>query len=223
MNTDELITHLSRDRRRRPLFAPTAMVIIAAVIALIIALIQSVAWLTPRADLVSALMAENHVFVLKLAFTIGVVFAALPIVCDLSIPGRRLGLWSLLTAAPFAIIMILALRELAGVPTREWSHHVGLASWLECLWQIPALAIPAFAILTIVVRRLAPTDLARTGACIGLVAGGIGAVGYVFHCDDDSIAFIATAYTLAIFEMTILGALLGPRLLRWTAQYRRSQ
>lgn len=51
---------------------------------------------------------------------------------------------------------------------------------------IPALAVPALAILALLVRRLAPTSLSMTGAYIGLAAGGIGAVRYTFHCDDDS-------------------------------------
>ena len=91
---------------------------------------------------------------------------------------------------------------------------------LECLWQIPALAIPAFVILTFAVRYLAPTNLIRTGAYMGLVAGGIGAIGYAFHCHDDSVAFVAVSYTLAIAEMTVVGALLGPRILRWTSHSR---
>lgn len=216
MNTDELIARLSRDSQQRPFVAPAVRVMIAVIAALIIALTLSLAWLTPRADLVSAMIGENHIFILKLAFPLGVVFATIPIVRDLSVPGRPVRLWSLLTAAPFLMVLTFALRELAEQPVSEWSHHVGFGSWVECLWQIPALAIPAFALLAIVVRRLAPTNLTMTGAYIGLAAGGIGAVGYTFHCDDDSIAFVAAFYSLAIFEMTILGVLLGPKVLRWT-------
>jgi hypothetical protein len=81
---------------------------------------------------------------------------------------------------------------------------------------VPLLSIPAFAILIILARRLAPTNLTRAGAYIGLMAGGFGAAGYALHCGEDSMLFVATAYTLAISEMAVLGALLGPRLLRWT-------
>ncbi len=215
MNTENLIQYLSRNARPQPSLSPAAAVMIAAIAALVVALVLSIVWLTPRADLVIAEIGQNHVFLLKIAFALAVVFSALPVVRDLSIPGRRLGFWTLLTVLPFTAIAILAVHELWHLSVRQWSHHVGLASTLECLWQIPALAIPALAILMIAVRRLAPTDLVRTGAYIGLAAGGIGALGYAFHCHDDSLAFVAIFYTLAIFEMTILGALLGPKLLKW--------
>lgn len=80
---------------------------------------------------------------------------------------------------------------------------------------MPALALPAFVILTIAVRRLAPTNLIHAGAYVGLISGGVGGIGYALHCHDDSLAFVAVAYTLAISEMTILGALMGPRILHW--------
>jgi len=215
MNTDDLVARLSRDARRQPTFAPAVPVFIAAVAALFVATILSIVWLRPRADLFTILATDNHTFLLKIAFTFAVVFSALPIIRDLAVPGRRLGNWSLLAFIPFVVVGILALNEKPGGHTHGTSHHADLSSWLECLWQIPALAIPAFAILLIVVRSLAPTNLRLTGAYVGLAAGGIGAVGYVFHCDHDSMAFIAMFYSLAIFEMTVLGALFGPRVLRW--------
>lgn len=216
MNTDDLITHLSQDVRRRPSLAPAVPVLIAAIAALVIALILSVAWLRPRADLLAILTADNHAFLLKIAFTLGVVFSVLPIIRDLSVPGRRLGNWSLLALIPFAVIGILALNEGSGGHALGAPHHTDFAAWLKCLWQIPALSIPAFALLLIVVRSLAPTNLGLIGAYVGLAAGGIGAVGYAFHCDHDSMTFIATFYSLAIFEMALLGALFGPRVLRWS-------
>lgn len=215
MSTDDLIARLSRDARRRPALAPAVPVFVAAVAALFAALILSVVWLRPRADLFTILTTDNHAFLLKIAFAFAVVFSVLPIIRDLAVPGRRLGNWSLLAAIPFVVVGILALNERLSTHTHWTAHHADLSSWFECLWQIPALAIPAFAFLLIVVRSLAPTNLRLAGAYVGLAAGGIGAVGYAFHCDHDSMAFIAMFYSLAIFEMTVLGALFGPRVLRW--------
>ena len=215
MNTDDLVTVLSREDPRPSVFAPTTTVVIAAIAALVVVLIFSIVWLNPRTDLVAALVADNHMVLLKLGFTLAVVAAALPIVRDLATPGRGLGWGSIVVGVPFVVVVILALWELAALPVREWTHHVDHASWFECLWQIPALALPAFAILAIGMRRLAPTDLVRTGIYIGVLSGGIGGVGYVLHCHDDSLAFVAIAYTLAISEMAIVGALAGPRVLQW--------
>lgn len=213
MNTDDLIADLGRHPPRETSLASSAMVG-AALLSLIIALTLSILWLKPRDDLAVPLIVANHVFLLKLVFTVSVIVGALPIVRDLCIPGRRIKSGSLMMAMPFVIIMVLALRELAERHVGGLAHDVD-HTWLECLWQIPALAAPAFMILALTARRLAPTDLSRTGAYIGLLAGGIGAVGYALHCHHDSVAFVGIAYTFAIVETALLGALIGPRILRW--------
>lgn len=174
----------------------------------------SIWWLKPRSDLAAPLLVDNYIFLLKLVFTLSVVAGALPIVRDLSIPGRRIGRGSILMAIPFAVVMILILHELGEHHVGQWPPHADHAV-IECLWQIPALAAPALIILAFAGRRLAPTNLTRAGAYIGLLAGGIGAVGYALHCHHDSVAFVGVAYTLAILETALLGAVLGPRILRW--------
>jgi len=73
-----------------------------------------------------------------------------------------------------------------------------------------------FAVIAWAVRRFAaPTDLPRTGALVGLLAGGVSAMGYALHCTDDSLPFVALWYGGTIVLCTMAGALLGPRLLRW--------
>jgi len=215
MKTDDLVLALSRDDPRPKGFAPAVTVAVAAILSVAVVMTVSIACQSPRADLMTALRGDNHIILVKLAFTIGVVVGALPIVRALSVPGRRLGWLWILAVVPFLAIAILAAWELGFTPIREWSRQVDDAAWLECMWQIPALALPAFVILTFGVRRLAPTNLVRTGAYIGLVAGGVGGIGYVLHCHEDSLAFVAVAYTLAIIEMAVLGALAGPWALRW--------
>lgn len=214
MNTDDLINDLGCRPPQKLVPTPTAMVLGAALLSLFVALALSLLWLKPRNDLAIPLIVDNHVFFLKLVFTTSVVVAALPIVRDLAVPGRRITSASILAAIPLTVIMALALRELVQRTAGTWPYHSDHAT-LECLWQIPALAVPAFFILAAAVRRLGPTDLTRAGAYIGLLAGGIGALGYAFHCHHDSVAFVATAYTLAILESALLGALVGRHMLRW--------
>lgn len=216
MKIDELVAVLARDDPRPARRPPTATVIDAAILALALVLTTSAAWLNLRPDTATEFVVYNRIFLLKLIFTASVVAGALPIVRDLSVPGCRVRRVSVLAAAPFAVIMMLALGELSGLPVSKWTHHVGDASWLDCLWQIPALSVPAFVVLAVAVKRLAPTRLVRTGAGVGLVAGGMGAIGYALHCHDDAISFVALSYTAAILEVTLLGAFLGPRVLRWT-------
>ena len=63
--------------------------------------------------------------------------------------------------------------------------------------------------------RLAPTRLTLAGALAGLFAGGMGAFVYAFHCPETAAPFVALWYSAGILLTTALGALLGPRLLRW--------
>lgn len=215
MKTEDLVIRLSQGNPRPTRRAPAAVLTIAALAASAIVVVLSVLWLAPRPDLMTALTASNHTVLWKFVFAFGVVVTALPLVRDLTTPGRSAGITSLFVLLPFGIVAVLGVRELVMLPATELRQLVSHASWLTCLWQVPLLSIPAFAILVVLARRLAPTNLTRTGAYIGVMAGGFGAVGYALHCGDDSMLFVATAYTLAIGEMALLGALLGPRLLRW--------
>lgn len=215
MNTDDLISDLGDHPPRKSSLSPNVTMIAAALASLGIALSLSLLWLKPRSDLGIPLIVHNHIFLLKLAFTAGVVAVALPVLRDLSIPGRRLGRASAFIGAPFAVMTALAaFRELAVHHDSEWPLYAD-HTWLECLWQIPALAAPALIILVFAVRSLAPTNLTRAGAYVGLLAGGIGAVGYAFHCHHDSVVFVGITYTLAIVETVVLGAIIGSWLLRW--------
>jgi hypothetical protein len=87
--------------------------------------------------------------------------------------------------------------------------------WAMCVACIPLFAVLPFAILIWAARQGAPTNLPRTGAMVGLVAGAIGAVAYAFHCPDDFLPFIALWYGGGIAFCVVVGGLLGPRLLRW--------
>jgi len=63
--------------------------------------------------------------------------------------------------------------------------------------------------------RWRQTDLVRTGALAGLVAGGISATAYALHCTDDSVPFVRSLVWRDDCLVHFAGATLGPRLLRW--------
>jgi hypothetical protein len=77
------------------------------------------------------------------------------------------------------------------------------------------LSAPILFAALIALRHGAPTRPALTGAVAGLMAGGLGAAIYAAHCIEDSSFFLATWYTLAIVGVTLVGALVGQRALRW--------
>jgi len=100
-------------------------------------------------------------------------------------------------------------------PPSHWDEMMMGNGWLECLVSIPIIAVVPFAIVMWAVRMAAPTNLTRTGALAGLVAGSISAVAYALHCTDDSFPFVALWYGRTIILCTLAGGALGPRILRW--------
>ena len=57
--------------------------------------------------------------------------------------------------------------------------------------------------------------LRAAGAAAGLGAGAWAATIYCLHCPEASALFVLTWYSLGILLATAIGALVGPRFLRW--------
>ena len=151
----------------------------------------------------------------KLAFAIGIVGLALLYLTRLARPGVERKISPFVVAMPFLIIVVLAAISLGSAPRSHWDRMIVGDHWLECLLSIPIIAIIPFAASIWAVRKGAPTNLVRAGAFAGLIAGGVSAIGYALHCTDDSLPFIAVWYGGTIVLCTLVGAALGPRLLRW--------
>lgn len=153
---------------------------------------------------------------LKVAFGAGIFVLAGWMLTKVARPGGETRIRARVAAAPFLGVVLLAALSLASAPSAHWDHMLLGQMWLECLVSIPIIAVVPFAVLIWAVRRFAaPTDLVRTGALVGLAAGGISAMGYALHCMDDSVPFVALWYGGTIAFCTLAGALLGSRLLRW--------
>ena len=152
---------------------------------------------------------------LKLLFMLILICAGAALLAKLVSPGQDgRKLYTVILLAFLAIgsagVCALAL----GPPVARDQMMMG-SQWAICALCIPLFAIVPFAGLIWALRRGAPTNLRRTGAVAGLVAGALGAVAYAFHCPDDSIPFIALWYGGMVALCALLGATLGPRLLRW--------
>ena len=214
MKTDQLIDILGatfepadRGKTRRALLG--AMVAGAAV-----AFVAMLVVLGPRPE--ATAMPREGFILLKLLFTLGVVALAAIFLFVLARPtvGRLKSI--VLVAAPFAVVVAAAFVVLGRAPPRDWGGMIIGTECVTCLLAIPLLSVAPFAALVWALRKWgAPTDLAGAGAVVGLVAGGLGATAYAFHCPDDSVAFVATWYGITIGLCTFVGARLGPRLLRW--------
>jgi hypothetical protein len=213
MKTDDLIALLSTNPEPvdRRLVARTLYVALAA--GAIVSLGLALVGLGVRSDLMTA---RALIFlVVKLSFAVGIVILALIYLTRLTRPGGERRTSSMLVAMPFLVIVVVAAISLGFAPSSHWDKMIVGDQWLECLVSIPIIAIVPFAISIWAVRQAAPTNLARTGAVAGLIAGGVSAIAYALHCTDDSLPFVAVWYGGTIVLCTLAGAILGPRLLRW--------
>jgi hypothetical protein len=77
------------------------------------------------------------------------------------------------------------------------------------------LSLPLLVAALIGLRHGAPARPAISGAVAGLLSAGLAAALYASHCTDDSPLFVAVWYTLAVVIVAVLGALIGPRVLRY--------
>ena len=84
-----------------------------------------------------------------------------------------------------------------------------------CLTFIPLISLPLLVAALFGLRHGAPTRPALTGAIAGMLSAGLAATLYAAHCTDDSPLFVATWYTLATALVAALGALIGPRVLKY--------
>jgi hypothetical protein len=151
----------------------------------------------------------------KLLFTLSLIGTGAAFLSAASHPGRNGRKRFILAFLPFLAVASLGLGAvLLSNPMARHDMVFG-AEWLTCLICIPLFAIIPFAALILALRMGAPTDLRRTGAIAGLVAGALGATAYAFHCSGDSLPFIAIWYGVPIVLWTLIGVILGPRLLRW--------
>lgn len=212
MRTDDLIAQLSSGLE--PVKAGTVFRILVAALAVGLAGSIAVMLLTlgPRHDLHAA-MASFGMW-MKLAYTLAIAIFGFWIVERAGRPGADMARPVLLLAAPLLAIALLAGLQMAApgadMPGQVMGHSSRVCAFLVILTALPSLVAAFWAL-----RRLAPTRLGLAGAGAGLLAGGMGAFVYCFHCQEGAAAFVAIWYTLGIALTTGIGGILGPRLLRW--------
>ena len=99
----------------------------------------------------------------------------------------------------------------AGARSAQWMG----GSWQVCSVSIVSLSLPVLGALLWALRQLAPTRPALTGAVAGMLAGSLAASIYSLHCPETSLTFFAVWYAGGIALMSVVGAVLGMRVLRW--------
>jgi hypothetical protein len=136
-------------------------------------------------------------------------------VARLARPGARLGLVPASIAAVVLIMWILAATTLSSAASQIRVRLLLGTTFAVCPFLIAFVSAPLFLSFRWILKGLAPTRLRWAGAAAGFAAGSIGALVYTLHCPELTTPFIGTWYLLGMSIPTAIGALLGPRLLRW--------
>ena len=214
MKTDDLIDLLAKDAAPPSGGGVPGRLAMACGLAAMGALALLLVWLGLRPDLHMAM--RTGAFWMKAGYTLWVAGAGFVMTAAAARPGGAPGrLARMALVGEVVVIAGLALIDL--VLTPAGNRH---AAWMGnsamvCPWRILIISAPAFAAIVWGMRALAPTRLALAGAAAGVLAGGIGATIYGLYCQETAAMFVATWYTLGLAGCAGIGALLGPRLLRW--------
>ncbi|HEY5290643.1 MAG TPA: DUF1109 domain-containing protein [Caulobacteraceae bacterium] len=155
-------------------------------------------------------------FWMKAGYSLAAATAGFLLLVRLARPGARIGFAGAAVgcAALFVIWMLAAHASMWASDDHRTALWLG-ETWRVCAFRILVLAAPIYAGVIIILRRLAPTRLALSGAAAGLLAGGLSAVVYGLYCQENAAPFVAAWYSAGIAGSALIGAALGPRLLRW--------
>ncbi|TXH33887.1 MAG: DUF1109 domain-containing protein [Rhodospirillaceae bacterium] len=153
--------------------------------------------------------------IVYLGLTFGLVVAGVSFLLKAARPGKILPKPLIIIALLPLVVMVAAGATLLSSHPSTWNAMLFGPQWVACLLCIPFFALLPFTALIWALRKEAPTSPGWTGAIAGLVAGAIGAATFTLHQPSSSIPFMVLWYLGPIVFCTLIGALLGPRLLRW--------
>lgn len=212
-SVDQLVDHLVADLK--PVAAPRIGHRLALGLGpgIIISVALVGLFLGYRPDMATASL--TPIFWIKLLYVAGIGAVSLWAVGRLSRPGARTGDAIMWLPLPILVMATLAAIALIASPAAARPHLIMGFSARVAPWRILAASIPPLVGLTWAMRGLAPTRLVFAGTMAGVAAGGFGAASYAMHCSESATPFILIWYTMGVVACGLLGALMGPRFLRW--------
>ena len=99
-------------------------------------------------------------------------------------------------------------------PPARWNLLMG-QSWWSCSLSIALISLPWLAVWMLYLRQMAPTQPTLSGASAGFLSGALATGLYTLHCSETSYAFFGVWYAAGMGLSSLIGAILGPRVLRW--------
>ncbi|MEO6031660.1 MAG: DUF1109 domain-containing protein [Burkholderiaceae bacterium] len=213
MKTDDLISLLAADAVPVPRSAASRQIAIAMLAGIPLAILAMLLMLGVRPDLAQAI--RIPMFWIKELFPIVLACAAFATLARLARPGVSARAGEISIGLSVLLLWLMAALAYSNAPPSERTAMVWGQSWQVCTLSVVMISMPIFVAAIMALRRLAPTQLARAGACAGVLSGAAGAAVYAFHCPETALPFMAIWYVVGIAVTAGIGALLGPRLLRW--------
>ena len=211
MRTEELIHALAADRTVA--IRPGRAFVLALAAGAVIAATVLLSTLGIRPDFLVVIHTIR--FPYKFVVTIALFAASVRLALALARPGGDVAAAVRTLGIPALLIGVALVVELVVLPEADWGRRLVGSNARLCLMAIPVIAVGPLAALLLAFRSGAPTSPMRAGASAGLVASALAATFYAAHCTDDSPLFIAAWYSLAIAFVTVVGAVIGSRALRW--------
>lgn len=213
MRTDDLVTMLATGAGAVEPNASTRRLAVAIGWGAFGAALLMGALLGVRGDIAAAV--RLPMFWVKVGFVVCLLASSLLAVLRLSRPGRRLAWVPSALAAPLLAMWVLAASAMVRADPSQRAQLFFGDTWTSCPFLVAILSVPVFVALVWAVRGLAPTRLRLAGAAAGFLSGTIGALVYSLHCPEMAAPFLGFWYLAGMLIPSALGALLGPRLLRW--------
>jgi hypothetical protein len=213
VKTEDLVSLLSTGAEAVDSGLPARRYLLALAAGTLIAFVLTAGLLRPN----PALWRETSEPMFWVRETYCVVLSVLGFVAvvRLARPGLRLGLVPIGIAVAVITMWTIAAMTLLAAPPQDRAQLIFGQTALACPFLITLSAAPAFIAFIWALRGLAPTRLRLAGAAGGFAAGSIGALVYSLHCPEFAAPFLGIWYLFGILIPTILGAWMGPRLLRW--------
>lgn len=213
MKTDDLISLLASQTTPVDRRVPPWRFAVAILIGLSSATVLMAVFLGIRPDLGEVV--SMPVFWFRLGFAVALGGGALLVTFRLSRPGVSVGAGWTAVLIPAVVAWIAAGIVLAGANVDARVPLLLGHTWKVCSIIIAVLSVPPFVAMLWAVRGMAPVRLRLAGAAAGLLAGATSAVAYCLHCPEMAPPFWSVWYLLGMLAPAVLGALLGPRVLRW--------
>lgn len=213
MKTDDLIEQLAASLQPVSPYATARRFTGLIGIALLAAFVLVTIVFGIRADLMHVFPTTD--FLIKLSMPVAVAVASSWALYRLGHPGMRINFAIKACVAPVVLLWVTAVWVLQAASQTQQASMIWGATWRSCPLNIALMATPILLATFVFLKGLAPTNLRLAGATAGWFSGALAAVFYSLHCPEMAIPFIALWYVLGMCIPTAIGAMLGPRLLKW--------